>query len=365
MSITYGTALQNEIALLLGQSLYSDLTTAQKTAIDGASATSPPTAGAAGRASDVLIQWANAYTTSDLTFASIPDLWGGWFALETAASALPAFVSADGSEVRKSAQSARANALASYASVAFNSATAGLVGQLTVQSLRAYAITAAIRARDSVVIDVPLIDSAIEEVITEIWNSADWTFKTAEADLTISTSGAVTVGGSLSLDKLVGNRILYTGDDGGFAANVDRKTILDYTASETSNGKPLFFHLKHDPDDLDWTFDRTPDREYTAKAYFTIQTPSMMDMASMNAALAVFPTDFRSIIKNRVLGLALKYVGRVTVPAQIVADTSEQIRGLLPRYDKTSSEAESSRYTEYDRPFGMGNSGGFIGGGGL
>lgn len=362
MSITYGSPIQNDIAALLGRSTYSSLTAAQKIAVDGSWSSGALTGGAAGRAANILVQWANAYTSTNLTFASIPDTWLAWFIHEAAVLGLPAFPNAQGNDIRLAAERAKRDALISYASEAFDSVTAGMVGALTIASIRAYAITNAIRAQDSVVLDPPLIDSAIEEVVSEIWNEADWSFKQVVAVLTIGTDGSVTVGSGLTLDKLLDDRILYTGGAGGFCALSDWQTILDSIAGTPSDGKPLLFHLTRTGDTLDWTFDRTPDQVYTAKGTFTIATPTMSNKATIETALGLFPSEFRPIIKNRVLAIALSHVGRVTVPAQLTAKTDMQIEGLLPRYDRTASQEENSAYEE-NRPYGMGASGGTIGGG--
>ena len=364
MTLTYDTAMQNDIALLLARCQYSDLTAEQRIAVDGNDAASPPVKGATGRAADTIMQYANAYTSSAVDWDSIPDTWRGWFIHEAAQLALAGFPDADRTAIQSAASHARREAIVSYATSDFNSSTAGLVGSLSMVALRNYVSVASIRASDSVILEPSLIDTAIEDVVQEIWTDADWTFKQVQATLTIGTDGSVTVGSGLSLDQLLDDRILYSGTTGGFAALVDWQTILDHAAGSPVAGKPLLFHLTHGPDELVWTFERTPDQEYTAKGTFTLRTPTQTDRATIDSALALFPVDFRSVIKKRVLGVALRSVGRVTVPNQLYAETTDKLAGLMTRWDKTAREAENSRYDQH-RPMGLGPMGGTIGGRGL
>ncbi|MHA7814049.1 MAG: hypothetical protein ACX94C_11750 [Phycisphaerales bacterium] len=361
MPLLYSTDIQDAVAALLGQSTYDQLTADQQKAIDGASAASPPTKGAAKRALSVIAPYANAYAVAAESFASIPDAWEAWFIHQVALLALPSFQSADRAAVESSYERVRRDALVSYASTGFGNGSFGNAGALSVANLTSVTITSAVRAADSVILDPIQIGQAIESVVVRVWNDADWSFKEVIASLSIATDGTVSVGDSLAVKKLIDDRILYTGDDTGFCAHVDWRTILDYRAGSPDDGKPRFMHLRHAPDDLDWTFDRTPDKAYTAKGTFTLQTPTMSDIATMNSALAQFPVDFRPLIKKMVLAEALRMVGRVTVPARYEEECRAMLASLMPRYDRVSSEAENSAYEE-PMVYGLGPSGGFLGG---
>lgn len=362
MAITYDAAYQNRIALLLARNQYSALTTPQKIAIDNQWSSGTP-GGAAGDALLVLGQVANAFTVSDSTSANIPASWSRWFITEAAMQAAPAFPTAQITDIRRNNALARRDALLSYSRSDFDSTADGDIGALTIQSIRAYVITHALRMSPSVYLDVGMVDDAIETAVAEIWKEADWKFKRKLVTLTIATDGTVTASGSVAVDKIVGDRIDYDSSFGGFAISVDYSTILDYKAETPTAGKPLYFHLLRSGDDLSWIFERGIDQAYTAKAMVTQQTPTMSSQATMNTALGSFPSDFAGVVKDRVLMVVMERIGRRDV-AGLRDKTDSKIHGLLSRYDATGGEPEWSEYDNV-RPFGMGWNPGHIGGAGL
>lgn len=361
MAISYSTALQSQIALLLTRSDYSSLRDEQQKAIDN-EWTSGTVGGAAGRALSILGQYANQLGVDDVS--TIPDTWDAWFTSEAALQAAPAFPTAEVSDLRRTNAVNRRDAISSYARVNYDSTADGDIGALTVAALRAYVVSNAIRGRESVFIEPAQVDAAIEEVVTEIWNEADWTFKTQVVQLSIATNGTVTSTPSIDIDKVIGDRIQYDYTYGGFAIAVDYPTLLQYKASNTTNDKPAYFHLLRSTDDLSWQFERTPDQTYTARAYVTKQTPSMTTLAEMNTALGLLPTDFRPIVRDRVLAVALQRVGRANVADRLMLKTTDQINGLLARYDNPGGAPEWSEDMSV-RPYGMGFNPGMIGGGGV
>lgn len=361
MPLTYTAKMQDDIAMLLTRGLYATLSTAQKVAIDDTWTSGIPD-GAAGRALDVLGQYANMFSVVDT--AEIPVTWEPWFVSEAVLQASPAFPSSEVTDTRRNNALARRDAIVSFSRQAYSSTTTGDMGALTRAGIRAFVITNAIKAKDSVFIEPAHIDGVIEEVVAEVWNEADWAFKTKFVTLTIAIAGTVTVSDSVIVDKIIGDRIQYDADFGGIAVSVDYPTLLDYKAATVSTGKPVYFHLLRAGDDLTWLWERTIDQIYTAKAMVTEQTPAMTDDASMDAALALFPTDFRSIMKNRILAVCLSHVGVNSVADRLLASTSDKIHGLMSRYDNTGGEPEWSE-SEHVRPYGMGFSPGMIGGSGV
>lgn len=361
MAITYSAELQNRIAVLLSRNQYSALTTTQKIAIDNQWSSGTP-GGAAGDALLTLGQVANAFTVSDTTSANIPATWSRWFVTEAALQAAPAFPTAEASDIRRNNALARRDALLSYSRADFDNTADGDIGALTVQSIRAYVIVHALRMSPAVYLDSAMVDDAIETAVAEIWNEADWKFKRKLVTLTIATNGTVTASDSVSVDKIIGDRIDYDSAYGGFAISVDYQTIVDYKAESTDSGKPLYFHLLRSGDNLNWIFERTPDQTYTAKAMVTAQTPSMSSLATMNTALASFPTDFHGVIKDRIMMVVMERIGRPQ--RELLAKTDSKLHGLLPRYDQTGGEPEWSEYDNV-RPMGLGWSPGHIGGEGL
>lgn len=361
MAITYSAEFQDRIAVLLGRRPYSELTTAQKVAIDNDWSSGTP-GGAAGDALLTLGQVANSFTVSDSTSTNIPDSWSRWFVTEVAMQAAPAFPTAEATDIRRNNALARRDALLSYSRADFDSTADGDIGALTIQSLRANTVIHALRMSPAVYLDTAMVDDAIETAVTEIWNEADWKFKRRLVTLTIATDGTVTASDSVLVDKIIDDRIQYDAPEGGFAISVDYETIVDYKAADTTDSKPLYFHLLRDGDNLSWIFERTPDKEYTAKAMVTMQTPSMSSQATMNTALGSFPTDFHGVVKDRVLATVMERLGRPQT--QLSAKTDSKLHGLLARYDQTGGEPEWSESNTV-RPFGMGWSNGHIGGGWL
>jgi len=363
MAITYAAALQNRIALMLSRRQYSELTANQKIAIDN-NWTVGTVGGAAGSALETLGQVANAFTVSDTTDTNIPATWSSWFVSEAALQAAPAFPTAEVNDIRRNNALARRDALLSYSRSSFDNTATGDIGALTIQSIRANTIIHALRMSPSVYLDVAMVDDAIETVVTEIWNETDWGFKTKLVTLTIGTDASVTASDNVAVDKLIGDRIDYDTAFGGFAISVDYQTILDYKASSASDGKPLYFHLLRAGSELNWIFERTPDKQYTAKAMVTAQTPSMSSQATMNTALGSFPVDFHGVIKDRVLMVVMERIGRARGVAGFREKTDSKIHGLLARYDASGGEPQWSEYNNV-RPFGLGWNPGHIGGAGL
>jgi len=363
MAITYSAQLQNRIALLLGRRQYDELTETQKIAIDN-NWSSGTVGGAAGSSLETLGQVANAFTVSDTTATNIPSTWSSWFVSEAALQAAPAFPTAEANDIRRNNALARRDALLSYSRASFDSAADGDIGALSIQSLRANTIIHALRMSPSVYLDVAMVDDAIETVVTEIWNETDWRFKTKLVTLTIGTDSSVTASDSVAVDKLIGDRIDYDTAFGGFAISVDYQTILDYKASSADAGKPLYFHLLRSGSDLNWIFERTPDKQYTAKAMVTAQTPSMSSQTTMNTALGSFPVDFHGVIKDRVLMVVMERIGRARSVSGFREKTDSKIHGLLARYDSSGGDPEWSEYHDV-RPLGLGWNPGHIGGSGL
>jgi hypothetical protein len=361
MSITYDADHRDQIALLLGRGAYSDLKSSQQDAIDD-STLSPP-GGAVARALNTLGQYANMYEADDTT--TIPDTWLTWFIAETVMQAAPAFPSSDATELRRNLVTAKRDALVAHARQAFDNTDNGDIGAFTIASIRADTMVNALRQqRGSLFLEPSMIDAAIEEVVSEVWNDADWSFKRKQVTLTIATSGAVSSSDSVLVDKIIGDRLYYDSAFGGTCQSVDYETILDYKSSDTSAGKPQYFHLLRDGDDLEWVFDRTPDQEYTAKALVTAQTPAMTSYATMNAGLALFPSDFRAVVKNRVLATCLMRAGRYGVANPLFDETTTKMISLLARYDDPGGQMEQSEvHGVYQQ--GLGWNPGHIGGGGV
>ena len=362
MALAHSTDIQNQIALLLTRGVYSNITTAQKNAIDGGS-TPPATGGAVARAFNILGQYANMYSVDDVS--TIPDTWDAWLVNEAALQAAPAFPSAETDVIRRNKLAAMRDAIISYARTEHDDTGDGSIGTFTRPSIRGETVVNALRAhRGALYLEPEMIDSVLEDVVSEIWNEADWSFKNKFVTLTIATDGTVTASDSVSVDRIVGDRIYYDSTFGGECLAVDYETMLNYKTASTSSGKPNYFHLIRSGNALSWLFERTIDQEYTAKAMVTAQTPSLSDASTMDAGLAMFPTDFRPIVRDRVLATCLLRAGRSGVANPLLEKTDMKIAGLLARYDRTNDGREASEvHDSYLQ--GLGWSPGHIGGAGL
>lgn len=364
MSLAYSTALQDQIALLLTRGAYSSLNTQQKKAIDGGS-TPPAVGGAVSRAYGILGQYANMHAVADDTASSIPASWEAWLVCEAAVQAAPAFPTAEITDLRRNKAGAMRDAIISYSRTSQDDTGDASIGAFTRASIRSDVIVNALRQqRGALYLEPDMVDTVIEDVVAEVWNEADWSFKEKQVTLTIATDGTVTASDSVAVDRIVGDRIYYDSAFGGDCIKVDYETMLNYKSASTSSGKPQYFYLVRSGDELSWIFERGIDKQYTAKALVTAQTPSMTGDTTMDAGLDLFPTDFRPIIKDRVLAVCLLRAGRGGVANPLLDMTTTKITGLLVRYDKTNDGIDQSEvHSSY--LYGLGWNPGHIGGSGV
>ena len=303
------------------------------------------------------------YSVNDLT--EIPESWSAWFVNEAAMQASPAFPTAEATEIRRSLLAAKRDAIISYSRDTHDTATDGDIGAFTRQSIRADVVVNALRQqRGALYLEPKMIDAVTEDVVSEVWNEADWSFKQKLVTLTIATNGTVTVSDSHAIDKIIGDRFGYDPAFGGECISVDYETMLKYKATDTTAGKPAYFYLTRDADALAWIFERGIDQEYTAKALVTIRTPSMTSEATMDSGLALFPTDFRPVIRDRVLATCMLRAGRAGVANPLMESTTSKLAGLLARYDKTNDDRGYSEVHD-THLYGLGWNPGHIGGAGV
>ena len=332
MAISYSSDLQDEIALRVSGRSYNDLTDDQKKIIDGDSSNPVPTAGAAGRAYEELSKWA-VYRTMDST-VGIPDEWKSWFVMQAAGDAGGRFTSADINEIRQERSRARRDALSAYIRSNPEDTTDSAHLGLTTVEMRRYCLASALRQSRPLLPEPFLIDQAIQEAIARTWDHTDWNFRRQTVTLTIATDGSVTVSGSLILDRLTSDAIFYTsaGDRGAKAVHVDIEEMLQMTAYDNSDGRPDYFHVRPSDAGLQWTFERTPNEEYTAKAEGVTKVGALTTPAEMDTALGEFPVDFHQYLKKRALANLYEIAGRVQIARELESECDRDLQ-VLARQD--------------------------------
>lgn len=347
MALAFTTTIRDQVALLLTGRTYTQCTPADQTAIAG-------TDGAGDRALSKIQQWAHFVELAGSDTA--PDAWSRWLTREAAYEACVFIKPEREDDLRRHALLAQREALQTFTRSEVDGTTS--VGDLAgdVGAIRRHIISRCVRMEPLVLPEPDVIDSAIKQMITRVWNDADWKFTQRLGVFTIAADGSVTVadeaGDPLVIDKIVGDCLRY--DSGrGQIVSVGRDYILRHRSQETVvTGRPAYFHLQKAGSDILWLFAPKPDAEYVARAMVRLKTPAMTTIAGINAALLLIPHEVVSLMHDLCLGKVLYDLGRGEGQA-LMMETIQEMGGLIPSYDNPGGEIERSDRGDV-RPRGLG-----------
>ena len=351
MALIYDATLQSQIALRLARKTFSDLSTNQKLIVDG-NWSAGSAGGAAGRAYTTLQQYANYFNLTDAD--AIPDAWERWFIALACADAAHAFSTAEDEDLVQEERAARLDAISSFSLVLSDAAVDSNDLGLTVDSLRRYVYSRATSGPEPLFPQVSIVDTSIEEVVRDLWNTADWSFRTQEVSIALATNGDVTFTPTVTLDKVASPELLYTDSRGGRCLLADDEMIRQYRSmSNLTTGKPEYFRTTKSGNTVSLLFNRDADQAYTMKGKVTIRLPSMTSEAEFNTALALFPSEFVTLIRDWVLGSVLTASGSRRA-ASVLDKVDQRLEHLIYTADATEAEEKEDSHRTGGRRHSLG-----------
>lgn len=348
MAFAYSADIQDEVALKVSGRSYSGLSTDQKKLIDGDATAPSVSSGAVKRALDVIEKWA-AFLTVDPS-EGIPDAWGGWVVALSAMNCMGRFTTADSDDIRRSEALARTDALRTHQRSDIDSTTDTAHLGSSVIEIRRFVVSNCV-AMQRPILPVPEnIDAAIQEILHEVWDMANWSFRREPVTLTIGTDASVTVDPVVNIDRLAIKNIVYTGTSGGEATEVSAEMMTRLLARSIASGKPQYFRLIDADGGINWVFDRTPNQEYTAKTEVIKEIGALTTPSELQTAAGLFPSKFLPYLRKRVLETVLENSGHPE--AGRIGAEAAKLEERLYFFDSPRSEDEMDN--EIPSVYGMG-----------
>lgn len=355
MALSFDTNSRDQVCLRVAGRLYANCDTEIQTNVGG-------TNGAGARALTQIQRWAHFLEMGGSDVA--PDAWLFWLVDLASYEASLAEKPNEAANYRRKAMESMRDALASFTRSEIDGTTPADLG-LTTAKLRRYVVSRCVRRRPALYPEPDVIDTAIESTLIRVWNDADWRFTQVEALLTINTDSTVTMtdtaSSSITPDRLMGNEIYLTAGKGRICS-VDRDVILrDRAQTSPTAGQPVYFHMYKSAGGIVWMFSPKPDQAYSGTAMIQLQQPAMTTSAQIDTALALFPPEFTSIIRELVLAHVLRDLG---VPDSTFVERKalDDLTSLAPVYDSPGGEPERSVEGRVRRR-GLGAMPRFLGGG--
>lgn len=177
MALTYGPAIQNQVASTLYQTPYTSLTAQQQFRIDGGSGTSPPgpTAGAAYQAWTRIQQWAqwSELLGSDVT----GDAATPWLIAEIVYLASMTLRPERTGDFREARNASREAYLDAIATMEIDDGYEAAVFDPTLKSIRFYVLRHCVKLEKPIFISPQTVDAAVHDRLNWLWNKANWTFR--------------------------------------------------------------------------------------------------------------------------------------------------------------------------------------------
>ncbi len=237
VSLTYTSAHQDRIALLLHECLYTNLSAAQKALIDNTSTTP---GGIALDCLTILKQYAQWIDAAGGTTA--PDVWEQWLVAMVVARAGQSLRPDRVAMYRRDEAYARAAAIEAFSrkAVTYDPGSDTEVFTATYQTFRYHVLSNTTKRKPPIWFSPETIDAATNYVVNNVWNGQDWNFRRRQVTMSIKTvtvTGATYTNGTKTL-SLTGGFTNYTHVTGAMAlisAGTGVTTGLYEIASKTSN----------------------------------------------------------------------------------------------------------------------------------
>lgn len=355
MALTFSTDVRDQVCLILRGRVYSALNSPDQTAIAG-------THGAGPRALAKIQRWAHFLQMDGSDTA--PDGWERWLIHEAANEAATFLRPEIRDDLRRAAIDAQRDALQTYTRAEIDGTAPNDVATDDIGAVRRYIVSRCARLDPVCLPEPDIVDSCIKDVLTRLWNDADWKFTQRVAVLTIATDQTVTAkdeaDGDITVDRIVDQELRYNNGQGSCLV-VDRDEILRWRSrQDPSTGQPLYVHLQKNGSDIQYLFEPKPDQQYVVRATVKVRTPTMTNASQLTTAIASFPHEFQPLIRRFAHAQVLLEMGRREGQV-LLARVEEDLAALAPDYDSPGGEPERSREGLWLRR-GLGNTGAYFGG---
>lgn len=346
MALSHDSGTQDDIALAIFSQPYTNLTTDQKSAIDGGSTSA--NSGVVNAALDDLNRYANLVTGDDLS--TIPDEWRGLLVAESTSRLAINWRSDRVREFRIERDEALRTAITTYsrAIVDDSTATEGLVVDRL--NIKRHVLAISVNQNPPLMPRAEVVDACLRRSIIELWEMGDWAWLRYEDTVTIPEAGgmdapSVTYASSKVPDRLLSPRVWY--DDGSGVGssirNVTANEMAHLRARTLAVGRPQFMRVfRTSAGALTWHFERDTDQEYTVRAEFKERLPSLVNETGVSAAISAMPEDFQNDLLELTTALVLNEHGKREgfVRAQAVRD---KLTSLETKDDTGQHDAERSQ----------------------
>lgn len=283
MALSVGTTSRDAVANALYELAYDDLTTRQQGNINTALA-------------DALEEIEMVASCFGLASGSAPDEWASWFHRLGASYASTSGSPEMAARHQQHAERAMEMCLAAYSSDA--NADANTYGSFTLAQIRKDVRSRLAHLR--IFVSVNVVDQHFEDVLSELWHLAPWSFRRLPVTLTIAANGTVTAADSadaaVDYSRIDSYRLYYGDTQKGSISWADTDTMAAMKALASDAGRPEFFRVHRDGDDVVWTFYPAPDQEYTVRAEVSIDGPPAITASGSSSDLAGIPRAIRPIL---------------------------------------------------------------------
>ena len=237
VTLTYSSAHQDRIALLLHECTYSNLSSAQKSLIDNASTTP---GGVAKDCLTILTQYAQWIEASGGTTA--PDVWDQWLVAMVVARAGQSLRPDRVPMYRRDEAYARQAAIEAFSRKAVNYDPGSDTEVFTsnYQDFRYSVLSKTVKRKPPIWFIPKTIDEATNYVLNNVWNGQEWNFRRRQVSMNIKTVTATNLTYTNGTKTLSGtgaftNYVHVTGAMILITAGTGATTGLYEIASRTSN----------------------------------------------------------------------------------------------------------------------------------
>lgn len=309
-TFTYSSTIQDQIAARLRNNSYTQLDSRDKSAIDGTWTSGNLSVGHAYDAQATLRRFNNFVMGTGAD--EFPIDWTGWFIAEVVWRAAQHIAPEKAQDYRKLRDDVMRVAITTHTKTDIDgtAATEGFV--VNHANIRKQVADACVHQEPPVFPSPELCDRVARSRFVRMWNMAFWPFRREQTRITLPTSGQPTYATSSTVDAILSTRLFYDDEEGKgsvcVSASADEMAYV--LAQGYDDGRPQRFRVSKTASTLVWTFDRTPDQEYTARIEVAVATPTIATAANLDTAIGKLPIEFQELFRESVVADVLSAYGR-------------------------------------------------------
>lgn len=334
--ISWTSAIQDQVALLLMETQYTSLTSQQKNVIDGTWTTGALTAGEAFSALSMVNQWAVWLTMAGA--AATPDTFTPWLVDETCYRACRVLRPDRFPIFERSVQRTKADALRTLSGAAIDPTAASSSDAYSghLQNVRKFVANYLVRLDPPLMIPMDAIDQAFYTTVNKLWKRSNWLFKRRTITLSIAADGTVTDDLSGETMDTVATRLFYYTDDSSARTKIAWASSDDFarirTRWGTSTGRPQYFRIQKTGDTRTWRLTPMPDAAYTLYGEVYVDGPGTPSSATSTTIFSKFPAAFWPLIRLATLAEVMEAAGHRNADA-LFQKVEYDVGKLLPEWD--------------------------------